>query len=129
MWFWKRKHAIRRRRKEKKDQSWAELGANDARRTVLKISKKDADFRKAFIFSQVGQQEPSELQRNRQDSMVQEEKLKERLNRLTSGVRMVVLDEILASNESLERFAEIELCKYYRKSGKVRPGRRSLLRR
>ena len=38
---------------------------------------------------------------------------------MTSGVRMVVLDEILASNESLERFAEIELWKSYRKSGKV----------
>jgi len=122
MWLWKRKHATRRRRKERKDLSWVELGANDARRFVLKTSKNDADFRKAYVLSQVGQQEPSELQRSLQDSMVQEEKLRERWNRLTSNARMVVLEKILASNESLERFGEIELSKYYRKSGKARPG-------
>ena len=112
MWAWLRKHATRRRRKEKRNLSFAELCANDARRFVLGTSQKDAEFRKSFISSLVGTQEPSELQRRRQGSMVQEEKLGERLNRKGPSAEMAVLDQIMASDESLDRFAEIELLNY-----------------
>ena len=101
MWFWLKKSATRRRRKGKRDLSWEELCANDARRAVLETSKKDVEFRKFFISSLVGTQEPSEPRRRRQDSMA-------------------VLDQIMASEESLDRFAEIELLKY-RKSGQAGP--------
>lgn len=121
MWAWLKKHATRRRRKEKKVLSWEELGANDARRFVLGTSQKDAEFRKSFISSLVGTQEPSELQRRRQGSMVQEEKVRERVDLLTSPARMGMLDKILASDESLDRFAEIELREYYKRSGKAGP--------
>lgn len=112
MWAWLRKHATRRRRKEKRNLSFAELCANDARRFVLGTSQKDAEFRKSFISSLVGRQEPSDIQRRRQGSMVQEEKLGERLNRKGPSAEMAVLDQIMASDESLDRFAEIELLNY-----------------
>jgi hypothetical protein len=121
MWPWNKKHTTRRRRKEKKELSWEELGANDARRFVLGTSQKDAEFRKSFISSLVGTQEPSELQRRRQGSMVQEEKLEERLNRKGPSAEMAVLDQIMASDESLDRFAEIELREYHKRSGKAGP--------
>ena len=48
MWFWRKKQAAKRRRK-KRNLSWEELNANDARRVVLETSKKDVEFRKYFV--------------------------------------------------------------------------------
>ena len=120
MWFSRKKHATRRRRKEKRNLSWEELSANDARRVVLETSKNDANFRNDFILSQVGRQEPPDLQRRRRLSMVEEEKLRERVARLNSTRRAAVLNQIMASEESLDRFAEIELLNF-RKSGQMGP--------
>ena len=87
---------------------------------MLETSKKDVEFRKYFVYCLAGTLEPPELQRRRQRSMVEEEKLRERVARLNSTRRAAVLDRIMASEKSLDRFAEIELMKY-RKSRQASP--------
>jgi hypothetical protein len=119
LWFWKKKPA--RRRREKKVLSREELWADDARRDVLKTCRDDEKFRKDFVLSAVGTQEPSEALRACQESLVAKQKLDERVHSINSPRRMSVLDKILASEETLNRFAEFELLAYYRKSGKTPP--------
>ncbi len=119
LWFWKKKPA--RRRREKKVLSREELWADDARRDVLKTCREDEKFRKDFVLSAVGTQEPSEALRACQESLVAKQKLDERVHSINSPRRMSVLDKILASEETLNRFAEFELLAYYGKSGKAPP--------
>lgn len=111
MLFWRKKQA-RRRRRDKRNLSWEELNAKDARRVVLETSKKDVKFREFFVYSLAGTLEPLALLRRRQRAMIEEEKVKEQLARLKTASGGAVLDQIMASEESLDLFAEIELMNY-----------------